>query len=100
MVAGNFFINSSAQIGSSSPVEGEGKRKQTFRKRGEHKCYALGSLELFDDIFDIDKVSMTIYQPRRQNVSTYEIRPVPLGGRSAETHCGACLRRRRELPLR
>lgn len=36
-------------------------------------CYALGALELFDDIFDIDTVSMTIYQPRRQNISTYEI---------------------------
>lgn len=37
------------------------------------KCYALGSLELFDDIYDIDKVSMTIYQPRRRNISTFEI---------------------------
>ena len=37
------------------------------------QCYALGSLELFDDIYDIDTVSMTIYQPRRQNVSTYEV---------------------------
>lgn len=35
--------------------------------------YALDALELFDDIYDIDTVSMTIYQPRRQNVSTYEI---------------------------
>ena len=37
------------------------------------KCYALGALELFDDIYDIDRVSMTIYQPRRQNVSTFEM---------------------------
>lgn len=37
------------------------------------QCYALGALELFDDIYNIDTVSMTIYQPRRQNVSTYEI---------------------------
>lgn len=37
------------------------------------QCYALGALELFDDIYDIEQVSMTIYQPRRQNVSTYEI---------------------------
>jgi hypothetical protein len=28
MVAGKLFINSSAQIGGSSPVEGEGKRTQ------------------------------------------------------------------------
>ena len=36
-------------------------------------CYALGALELFDKIYDIETVSMTIYQPRRDNVSTYEI---------------------------
>ena len=37
------------------------------------QCYALGSLELFDGIYDIDSVRMTIYQPRRDNVSTYEL---------------------------
>lgn len=37
------------------------------------KCYALGAFELFDDIYDIDRISMTIYQPRRQNVSTFEM---------------------------
>ena len=36
-------------------------------------CYALGALELFDDIYDIDRVSMTIYQPRRSNISTFEM---------------------------
>jgi hypothetical protein len=35
--------------------------------------YALGALEYFDDIYDIDKVSMTIFQPRRENVSTYMV---------------------------
>lgn len=34
------------------------------------KLYALGALDLFDGIYDIEKVSMTIYQPRRENVST------------------------------
>ena len=37
------------------------------------QCYALGAMELFDGIYDIDSVRMTIYQPRRDNVSTYEI---------------------------
>ena len=37
------------------------------------KCYALSALDLFDDIYDIDNVSMTIYQPRHQNISTFEI---------------------------
>lgn len=37
------------------------------------KLYALGALELFDGIYDISAVSMTIYQPRRENVSTYTV---------------------------
>lgn len=37
------------------------------------KLYALGALELFDGIFDIDRVSMTIYQPRRDNISTHTV---------------------------
>ena len=36
-------------------------------------CYALGALELFDAIYDIDTVAMTVYQPRRQNVSTFKM---------------------------
>lgn len=36
-------------------------------------CYALGALELFDGIYDVDTVSMTIYQPRRENISTFII---------------------------
>lgn len=34
------------------------------------KLYALGALDLFDGIYDIEMVSMTIYQPRRENIST------------------------------
>ena len=36
-------------------------------------CYALGALDLFDGIYDIKQVSMTIFQPRRENISTYTI---------------------------
>ena len=35
------------------------------------KLYGLGALEIFDCLYDIDTVSMTIYQPRRANVSTF-----------------------------
>jgi hypothetical protein len=35
------------------------------------KLYALGALELFDGIYDISNVAMSIYQPRRENVSTH-----------------------------
>lgn len=34
-------------------------------------CYALGALEAFDGIYDIETISMTIFQPRRDNVSTW-----------------------------
>ena len=34
-------------------------------------CYCLGALEMFDGIYDIDSVKMVIYQPRRDNISTY-----------------------------
>ena len=37
------------------------------------KLYALGALELFDCIYDISEVAMTIFQPRRDNVSTYTV---------------------------
>jgi len=35
--------------------------------------YTLGALELFDGIYDIDTVSMTVYQPRRDNISTHTV---------------------------
>jgi len=35
--------------------------------------YALGALAIFESLYDIDTVSMTIYQPRRANISTYTV---------------------------
>ncbi|MDL2205821.1 DUF2800 domain-containing protein [Eubacteriales bacterium OttesenSCG-928-N13] len=35
--------------------------------------YALGALSLFDGLYDIQTVSMTIYQPRRENISTWSV---------------------------
>ena len=35
--------------------------------------YALGALEIFDGIYDIDTVRMTIYQPRKSNISIFEM---------------------------
>jgi len=37
------------------------------------KLYALAALELFDGIYDISAVAMTIFQPRRENVSTHTV---------------------------
>ncbi len=36
-------------------------------------CYALGALEIFDGIYDIERIQMTIFQPRRDNISSYTI---------------------------
>lgn len=35
--------------------------------------YALGALRLFDALYDIKTISMTIFQPRRDNISTWTI---------------------------
>jgi len=37
------------------------------------KLYALGALEIYDALYDIKEVSTTIFQPRRENVSTWTI---------------------------
>ena len=42
-------------------------------KNPQMMCYALGALELFDGIYDINFIQMTIFQPRRENVSTCNI---------------------------
>ncbi|MDT3768184.1 DUF2800 domain-containing protein [Gleimia hominis] len=35
--------------------------------------YALGALRAFGELYDIDQVAVTIYQPRRANVDTWEV---------------------------
>jgi hypothetical protein len=37
------------------------------------KMYALGALDTFGCLFDIRKVRLSIFQPRRENISTYEM---------------------------
>ncbi|HOW22787.1 MAG TPA: DUF2800 domain-containing protein [Sedimentibacter sp.] len=37
------------------------------------KLYALGALAIYDSLYDINEVSMTIFQPRRENVSTWTV---------------------------
>ncbi|MDR5586009.1 DUF2800 domain-containing protein [Clostridium aquiflavi] len=37
------------------------------------KLYALGALEIYDRLYDIEEVSMSIFQPRRENISTWTI---------------------------
>lgn len=37
------------------------------------KCYALGALDTFGDLYDIKRVRLTIFQPRRDNVESYDL---------------------------
>lgn len=36
------------------------------------KLYALGALDIYDGLYDFTKVEMTIFQPRRENISTWK----------------------------
>ena len=49
------------------------------------QLYALGALEIFDGIYDIESVSMTIFQPRRDNVSTFSLSKADLYAWAEET---------------
>ena len=42
-------------------------------KNPQMMCYALGAIVLFDGLYDISRIRMTIFQPRKENVSTYEL---------------------------
>ena len=48
-------------------------------------CYALGALELFDGIYDITSVCMTIFQPRRENISVFTMSTTDLYQWAEET---------------
>ena len=37
------------------------------------KCYALGALDTFGDLYDIRRIKLSIYQPRRENTDTFEM---------------------------
>ena len=37
------------------------------------KCYALGALDTFGDLYSIRRIRLSIYQPRRQNACSYEL---------------------------
>ena len=53
------------KYGTGILVEAEGNPQM--------KLYALGALEIFDALYDIREVTMTIFQPRRENVSVWSI---------------------------
>lgn len=51
---------------------GKGVKVDAFENT-QLMLYGLGALEIYGDLFDIKTVKMTIFQPRLDNISTYEI---------------------------
>lgn len=47
--------------------------------------YALGALALFDALYDIEQVALTVFQPRRENVSTWTINVTELNEWAEQT---------------
>ena len=47
--------------------------KVDAEKNSQMMCYAIGAYEALKDIYDIKTVVMTIFQPRRENISTYTV---------------------------
>ena len=37
------------------------------------KCYALGALDTFGDLYEISRIRLSIFQPRRENVDTFDL---------------------------
>ena len=41
-------------------------------RNSQMMCYALGALDTFGDLYDIDRIRMSVFQPRRDNVDTWD----------------------------
>ena len=48
-------------------------------------CYALGAVQMFDGLYDLDSVLMVIFQPRLANISEFEISKTDLLAWADET---------------
>ena len=44
-----------------------------MQKTIQMKLYALGALASYESLYDIEEVTMHIFQPRRENVSAWTI---------------------------
>ena len=43
------------------------------KENSQLMCYALGALDTFGDLYEIKRVKLSIYQPRRDNVDSWEL---------------------------
>ena len=58
------------KYGTGVPVSAAG---EDGRGNSQLKCYALGALDTFGNLYDIERIRLTIYQPRRENFDTFEM---------------------------
>ena len=42
-------------------------------KNSQLMCYALGAMDTFGDLYDIERIRLSICQPRRENLDTWEL---------------------------
>ncbi len=43
------------------------------KENSQLMCYALGALDTFGDLYEIRKIKLSIYQPRRENIDSWEL---------------------------
>lgn len=63
IIAGRMLHIIDFKYGQGVPVSSEGNTQMML--------YALGALEMFGTLYEIDRVLMTVYQPRLANISTW-----------------------------
>ena len=69
---GDCILVSSGKVHVIDYKHGEGVLVEA-ENNTQMMCYALGAINLLDDLYEIEEVSMTIFQPRRDNVSTWTL---------------------------
>ena len=43
------------------------------KENSQLMCYALGALDTFGDLYEIKRIKLSIYQPRRENIDSWEL---------------------------
>ena len=70
IVADDLLCNTDFKYGVGCLVSAAG---EDGTGNSQLKCYALGALDTFGDLYDIKRVRLSIFQPRRENIDTFEM---------------------------
>lgn len=70
---GDFVIVADGLIHIVDYKHGQGVQVDAY-ENSQLMLYALGALEMFGNLYDITDVRMTVYQPRRSNISTFTMK--------------------------